>query len=261
MSHTVGVCISLAAALGVPAALSPANARQQTPPQASTFIQIFNGSVAATPTTAPRAGDVVAAVVGGQSFTTTLNASLQFQSLTLTRTSNDAANITFELRRGSQRWALVRTATATDQISVPFNGSTNPLSAAFAAQTINAFVGPSLSGDPPGGGGGGGGSNTGDPADIDGDGQITIDDAMIVMRYIVGDRAGVRNPVALDVNGDGRINSDDVIAIMRRIGEPARTGALPAFQTAPGSSTGQTSTQSSGAASNPLTNAAGSTTR
>ena len=50
--------------------------------------------------------------------------------------------------------------------------------------------------------------------DIDGDGEFSIEDANIFMRYIAKQDVDV-NEVALDINGDGKINNKDVIRLMQ----------------------------------------------
>lgn len=188
------------------------------PPQQ--FFQIFNGRVSSRASAQVRAGDMVVAVVGGQTFSSSVDAAGEFQGLTIIRSSNDAATITFEIRRGSSRFAFVRSETDTAPITVPFSGSNNPLSAAFSAQTLTGFIGPSLSGNGGNGGNGGGDTNR-DRADVDGDGMITIEDARLVLRFIVGNRDDGVDATRLDVNNDRRVTTDDVILILRRNGEEA----------------------------------------
>ena len=50
--------------------------------------------------------------------------------------------------------------------------------------------------------------------DIDGDGEFSIEDANIFMRYIAKQDVDV-NELALDINGDGKINNKDVIRLMQ----------------------------------------------
>ncbi|TVQ59602.1 MAG: hypothetical protein EA379_10490 [Phycisphaerales bacterium] len=184
----------------------------------NTFFQIFNGRINSSEAVSVRNGDrVVVRVQGSGSFTAIVDAAGEFSGLTITRDVNEEVPMTFEFRRGGTTYALVPSPGATDQLVIEFTGFNNPLSAAFNAQTITAFVGPRLSG--------GGGDPTdpdgpaGDPADVDRDGRITVNDALLVMRYITGNRDGTIDPARLDVTGDGRITTDDVVAILRRVGE------------------------------------------
>lgn len=186
---------------------------------AQQFFQIFNGRVSSRTAAPVRAGDQVVAVVGGQTFTSSVDAAGEFQGLTIIRNSNDAATITFEIRRGSSRFAFIRTEADTSPITVAFSGSNNPLSAAFGAQTLTGFIGPALSGN--GGNGGTGGDDNRDRGDVDSDGLITVEDARLVLRFIVGHREEGAVATNFDVNRDGRVTTDDVITILRRNGEEA----------------------------------------
>ena len=189
----------------------------------TTFFQMFNGRINSSETVSVRNGDrvVVRLAGGGGNFTAVVDSAGEFNGLTITRESNEEVDMTFELRKGSTVYALVPSPGATDQIKLQFNGFNNPLSAAFNAQTITAFVGPRLSGgtgdpnDP--------NAPRGDPADVNGDGRITKEDARIVMSYIIGRRDNVSDASLLDVNGDGRITTDDVVEILRRVGEVVET--------------------------------------
>lgn len=192
------------------------------PPQTQQqFFQIFNGRVSSRTGAAVRAGDQVVAVVGGETFTSSVDVAGEFQGLTIIRSSNDSSPIVFEIRRGSSRFAYVRTESDTEAITVAFSGSNNPLSAAFGAQTLTGFIGPALSGN--GGNGGTGGDDNRDRGDVDQDGLITVEDARLVLRFIVGNRAEGDVAANFDVNRDGRVTTDDVIAILRRNGETATT--------------------------------------
>jgi len=186
---------------------------------ATQYFQIFNGRVQSRTSAPVRAGDQVVAVVGGQTFTSSVDAAGEFSSLTIVRSSNDAAQITFEVRRGSARFAYVLSQNDTAPITVAFSGSNNPLSAAFGATTLTGFIGPSLSGG--GNGGNGDDDEDRDRGDVDGDGMITIEDARLVMRFIVGNREEGMDATRLDVNNDQRVTTDDVIAILRRNGQEA----------------------------------------
>lgn len=202
---------------------SQAMAQTQSP--TGTFFQIFNGTVSGGESgITVRSGDRIAAVLNSEAFTTTLDSAGEFQGLTLTSTMNEPDTIRFELRRGSARYALSANADVDTPFETPFEGSSNPLSAAFNAQTVDLFVGAQLSGPGAGGGGDGDGDgvNSAGP-DIDGDGVVTQDDAQLVMRFIIGARRDTENPETLDVNGDALINTDDVVEILRRMGETVAT--------------------------------------
>ncbi|MGD9693417.1 MAG: dockerin type I domain-containing protein [Phycisphaerales bacterium] len=211
--------LSLAWVAGVALGVAASGAWAQEVQQ---YFQIFKGRVQSRAAAPVRAGDQVVAVVGGETFTASVDAGGEFSSLTIVRSSNAATQITFEVRRGSARFAYVLSETDTAPITLAFSGSNNPLSAAFNAQTLTGFIGPSLGS---GGGNGGNGNGDGDDedrdrGDVDGDGMITIEDARMVMRFIVGNRDGV-DVQRLDVNGDLRVTTDDVILILRRNGEAA----------------------------------------
>ena len=49
--------------------------------------------------------------------------------------------------------------------------------------------------------------------DVDGNGVVELQDARLVMRFIMGWRDVVEQPVTLDATGDGRVNTDDVVEI------------------------------------------------
>ena len=142
-----------------------------------------------------------------------------FQGLTIIRPTTTPTRSASSSARARPA-ALVLADGDTAAITIPFEGSPNPLGAALSPTTVNGFIGPRLTGGSDGGGGGGDGAD-GDPADIDGDGMITVNDARLVLRFIVGDRRGVTDASRFDVNGDGRVNTDDVVAILRREGEEA----------------------------------------
>lgn len=184
------------------------------------FFMVINGRVSGANNINAGPTDRVVAVVGGQNFSAQTDAAGLFQGLTIIRPNNNADPVRFEFRKGSTRYALVLADGDTAAITIPFEGSPNPLGAALSPTTVNGFIGPRLTGGSDGGGGGGDGPD-GDPADIDGDGMITVNDARLVLRFIVGDRRGVTDASRFDVNGDGRVNTDDVVAILRREGEEA----------------------------------------
>lgn len=201
---------------------SQAMAQSQSP--TGTFFQIFNGTVSGGESgITVQSGDRIAAVLNSEAFTTTLDSAGEFQGLTLTSTVNEPDPIRFELRRGSTRYALSANADVSTPFETPFEGSGNPLSAAFNAQTVDLFVGPQLSGPGAGGGDGDGDGVSAAGPDIDGDGVVTQDDAQLVMRFIIGARRDTENPETLDVNGDALINTDDVVEILRRMGETVAT--------------------------------------
>lgn len=210
----------LLALLGAPGAL----AQQQ-------FFMIINGRVSANNSVTPATGDRVIAAVGGQTYTAQINPTGAFEGLSIVRTVNTADPITFSFRKGDTTYALVLAAEDTQPITVEYSGFNNPLSAAFSPTTVNGFVGPRISG----GGGDGGeqpGGNDGDSADVDGDGLITVNDAKLVLRFIIGMREGVTDASVFDVSGDGIINTNDVVAILRREGEEAVVAAPPAEESA-----------------------------
>lgn len=216
------VCALVALALALPSALA-----QDNPSPTGSFFQIFNGSVSGGSSgVTVTNGDLIAAVIDGQAFTSILDEAGEFNGLTVTRTTNDADPVRFEMRRGAARYALTIADDSDVQFQTPYNGSSNPLSAAFNAQTVRLFVGNQLSGP---GAGGGGGDGDGDDVtaagpDVDGDGVVTQDDAQLVMRFIIGMRRGIEDASSRDVNGDGFVNTDDVVEILRRIGETVSTG-------------------------------------
>lgn len=185
---------------------------------APTFFQIYNGRIQATSQGSPQDGDTIVAIFEGGTASTSIDSSGAFQGLTLTRSQNNEVPVRFEVRRGGTRFTVVSSDGATTPLTTTFIGSSNPLSAAFGAQTINGFMGPS-SGGGGGGDGDGAGSGGGSP-DVNGDGIVDMEDSRAVLRYIIGfQRDTVDDPSSLDVNADDRITTDDVIEIMRRMGE------------------------------------------
>lgn len=209
------VCVRVLAAVVAMLVATPASIAQ------SDFFMVFNGRVSGANNISAGPTDRVAAIIDGQTFTAQTDAAGAFQGLTIIRSSNNADPVRFEFRKGSTRYALVLAAGDTAAITVPFEGSPNPLGAALSPTTVNGFIGPVQSGNGGSGGDGDGDGPDGDTADVDGDGFITVNDARLVLRFIVGDRRGVTDAARLDVNGDGRVNTDDVVAILRREGEEA----------------------------------------
>ena len=55
------------------------------------------------------------------------------------------------------------------------------------------------------------------PGDINGDGEVDINDAMCLLKYVAGWKLDGVVIEALDVNGDGRVNTKDAIQILRYI--------------------------------------------
>lgn len=54
------------------------------------------------------------------------------------------------------------------------------------------------------------------PGDIDGDGQLTAQDALILLRHVLGiEELPEEMLVMADHNGDGEINAADALAILR----------------------------------------------
>lgn len=49
------------------------------------------------------------------------------------------------------------------------------------------------------------------------DGRVNSDDAVLILRYVVGFKDANFNPAYGDINGDGRVNSDDSVAILRKV--------------------------------------------
>ncbi len=222
---------ALAALLAAPAALAQTGGGGAP----VTFFMIINGRVNGTAAISPRAGDRVAAIVeGGDTVEDLIESDGTWESLTIARTTNDTATVRFEFRRGSGRYMLVPSAGATDQATVQFLGNSNPLSAAFNAQNLTLHIGPVISG---GGGGdgdgtGGDGEGSGGSPDVNGDGLVTIDDARLVMRWVIGFRRDLEGST-LDVNADNRINTQDVTEILRRMGEAVETAAPETDATTP----------------------------
>lgn len=221
-----------AAMLAAPAALAQTGGGGGGAPV--TFFMIINGRVNGTAAISPRAGDRVAAIVeGGDTVEDVLDGAGAWESLTIARTTNDTATIRFEFRRGSGRYMLVPSAGATDQATIQFLGNSNPLSAAFNAQTLTLHIGPVISGGGGDGDGtGGDGSGAGGSPDVNGDGVVTIDDARLVMRWVIGFRRDLEGST-LDVNADSRINTQDVTEILRRMGETVEAAAPETDATTP----------------------------
>lgn len=71
------------------------------------------------------------------------------------------------------------------------------------------------SGGEGGGGGGGGGGGSGVDYDVDGDGKVTIEDAAMVLRIVVGASAAGSAAGDPDVDGDDRVTTKDAIEILR----------------------------------------------
>ncbi len=216
------ICAALTIVIGM---LALAGAR---PAVAQEFFMIFNGRVNSSGGVTVANGDRVVATVDGQSFVGQVNPSGMFEGLTVIRSSNTTAPVSFSYRKGDSTYAIVLAEGDTTPITVEYAGFNNPLAAAFSPTTVNGFIGPRTSG---GGGNGGGGDpdgNDGDSADVDGDGLITTNDAKLVLRYIVGMRTATTDASVFDVTGDGRINTDDVVAILRREGEEAVVAEPPA---------------------------------
>ena len=57
------------------------------------------------------------------------------------------------------------------------------------------------------------------PADTDGDGMVTLDDASLIYDYILGTADGYVSLELVDVNGDGKVNTADVVEVYRKINE------------------------------------------
>lgn len=55
------------------------------------------------------------------------------------------------------------------------------------------------------------------PGDINGDGEVDINDAICLLKYVAGWKLDGVVIEALDVNGDGRVNTKDAIQILRYI--------------------------------------------
>ena len=55
------------------------------------------------------------------------------------------------------------------------------------------------------------------PADTDGDGKVTVDDASLIYDYILGAADDDVNMTQVDVNGDGKVNTVDVVEVYRKI--------------------------------------------
>lgn len=53
------------------------------------------------------------------------------------------------------------------------------------------------------------------PGDADGDGKVTINDAMLVLRYALGLIEDDIIPLCCDIDGDGDVDMDDVIFVLR----------------------------------------------
>ena len=57
----------------------------------------------------------------------------------------------------------------------------------------------------------------GNPADVDGDGNVNTADVVSVYAFIIGGESSGITSSAADVNGDGEVNSADVVAIYTAI--------------------------------------------
>ena len=55
------------------------------------------------------------------------------------------------------------------------------------------------------------------PADTDGDGMVTLDDASLIYDYILGTADGYVSLELVDVNGDGKANTAEVVEVYRKI--------------------------------------------
>ena len=55
------------------------------------------------------------------------------------------------------------------------------------------------------------------PADTDGDGKVTVDDASLIYDYILGIADEYVSPEQVDVNGDGKVDTVDVVEVYHRI--------------------------------------------
>ena len=55
------------------------------------------------------------------------------------------------------------------------------------------------------------------PADTDGDGMVTLDDALLIYDYILGAADEYVSFEQVDVNGDGKVNTADVVEVYRSI--------------------------------------------
>ena len=58
------------------------------------------------------------------------------------------------------------------------------------------------------------------PADTNGDGTVTTDDAALIYAYILGTADGGVTPEQVDVNGDGTVNTLDVVAVYVAMNTP-----------------------------------------
>lgn len=52
------------------------------------------------------------------------------------------------------------------------------------------------------------------PADVDGDGRVTIGDVTALIDYLLGNSSGVSSEDAADIDGDGRVTIGDVTALI-----------------------------------------------
>lgn len=223
-SAAVGVNVALPAAAQVDEPI-------HTPIRAYAAGTLFLAEDAPT----PEAGDQIIAfagdtVIGVFDFTTASAGTLQFRFLISgddPNTSEDEGpergdRITFgfydsstdSIRRDVQGWNS-RTSEVTN---VSFRGEEVldipglPIDLT-PTQAIDLVLGV---GDVNGGGGNGGGSAGGDP-DVNGDGEITREDAALVLRVVIGGGRGMTSGqiARADVNSDGRVTTDDAIAVLR----------------------------------------------
>ena len=57
------------------------------------------------------------------------------------------------------------------------------------------------------------------PADTDGDGKVTVEDASLIYDYILGAADEYVSFEQVDVNGDGKVNTVDVVEVYRKVQE------------------------------------------
>ena len=55
------------------------------------------------------------------------------------------------------------------------------------------------------------------PGDANGDGQVTIADAVAIVNYLLGNASADFNDVAADMNHDGHITITDAVALVNLI--------------------------------------------
>ena len=65
----------------------------------------------------------------------------------------------------------------------------------------------------------------GNPADVDGNGDVNTADVVAVYAFIIDGEASGFTASAADVNGDGDVNSADVVAIYTAIVGPSGAGS------------------------------------